>query len=55
MRKTRDLLNEFAFGLTKYLVVGLFYGDLIMHKGDWGDWEYYWFHGKCRNSLQRLR
>lgn len=37
MRKTRDLLNEFAFGLTRYLVLGLFYGDLIIHKGAWGD------------------
>lgn len=46
--KTRDLLNEFVFGLTRYLVRGFFYGDLIMHKGTWGDWESHWFHGKCR-------
>lgn len=30
------LFNEFSFGLTRYLVVGFFYGDLILYKGVWG-------------------
>lgn len=34
-RKTRDLLNKFAFGFTRYLVLEFFYRGLIMHRGLW--------------------
>lgn len=48
VRKTRDLLNKFVFGLARYLVLKFSYGALIMHERDLGVWESYSAHGKGR-------